>query len=160
MPPPPTHNEESEQFGVDTYPLCGHCGAPARPSILQFGDYHWEDSLCQDDRYNSWTYAVSEEAKMRASESPLRVVVLEIGAGSRVPTVRHTSETAAREWAQDGATVSLIRINPGEPMLDNEGLSTHIEIISLVATGLHAIQEIDAAMQAKQKLGGRERQDL
>jgi NAD-dependent SIR2 family protein deacetylase len=77
-------------------PACPRCGALARPNILMFNDSRWRDERteAQYARYGSW----------RAR--PRRLVVMELGAGTDVPSVRHMGES-------QGAP--LIRINPREP---------------------------------------------
>jgi hypothetical protein len=82
---------------------------------VQFGDYAWEDSWAQDSRYNAWMEAVEYEAEERAevgeTKGPLKVVVLEIGAGDRVPTVRGCSESTSTRLAFKGAAVTLVRVS-------------------------------------------------
>ena len=82
------------------YPSCQTCGGLARPNILMFGDGTWrsERSDAQEARLEAW-YARTA-----------RRVVIELGAGTAIPTVRHFSEVAAR-----GPRATLIRVNPREP---------------------------------------------
>lgn len=79
-------------------PECPHCGGVARPNILMFTDFDWI-SHRGDARLRELT------EWRRAHPSP---VVIEIGAGKAVPTVRRYAELAS------AATGSLIRINPNE----------------------------------------------
>lgn len=76
-------------------------GSLARPNILMFGDWGWDSSRTdrQRQRLSAWT------RELRASRAKL--VVVELGAGEAVPTVRRMSEAVAREF---GGT--LVRINP------------------------------------------------
>jgi NAD-dependent SIR2 family protein deacetylase len=85
-------------------PVCPHCGATARPNILMFDDCEWigERRDLQTMRCQAWL----EQAR--------RPVVIEIGAGLNVPTVRHF---AHRVVVRHGG--SLIRINPREPQIGN-----------------------------------------
>ncbi|GAB3495057.1 SIR2 family NAD-dependent protein deacylase [Amycolatopsis cihanbeyliensis] len=80
-------------------PACPECGGLARPNILMFGDYDWlgQRSQRQLDRLQEW------RRDHRAA------VVLELGAGTAVPTVRRQAELAS------AGTGALIRINPREP---------------------------------------------
>ena len=84
-------------------PRCRHCGKPARPNILMFGDYSWESARtdAQSIRLQSWL--------ARLEKTGAHLAVVEIGAGTAVPTVRRTSEDIARHF-----NVPLIRINPRE----------------------------------------------
>jgi NAD-dependent SIR2 family protein deacetylase len=80
-------------------PSCPHCGAVARPNILMFNDGQWceQRTARQAGRQSAWL------AGLR------RPLVVEIGAGSDIPTVRYFSERLA---ARPGA--ALVRINPRE----------------------------------------------
>lgn len=82
-------------------PSCPRCGSLARPNILMFGDFDWVPDRSQEqlDELTAWRRA------HRAA------VVVEIGAGQAVPTVRRYSELAS------AATGALIRINPREPQI-------------------------------------------
>jgi NAD-dependent SIR2 family protein deacetylase len=77
-------------------PRCPRCGALARPNILMFGDGRWLDARTEEQ------YA--RLARWRARVDSL--VVIELGAGTDVPSVRRLCET-------QGAP--LVRINPREP---------------------------------------------
>ena len=76
-------------------PRCPHCGGLARPNILMFGDWAWVSKYAerQEHRLAAWLRAVE------------RLVVVEVGAGRALPTVRRFSE-------RHGSRV--IRINPRE----------------------------------------------
>ena len=76
-------------------PLCPHCGALVRPGILMFGDGGWNDGRTreQEERFLLWRRRV------------IRPAVVEIGAGTAVPTVRFFGESQGSP---------LIRINPRE----------------------------------------------
>lgn len=85
--------DESSCELVSDLPRCPECGAVARPNILMFGDYDWIALRTEQ-----------QEARLHAWLSKIeRLVVVEIGAGKAIPTVRHFSE-------QNGSRV--IRINP------------------------------------------------
>lgn len=76
-------------------PRCPSCGGLARPDILMFGDWEWNAKRTgeQEGRFRNWRTGIR------------RPVVIEIGAGTGIPTVRHFGES-------QGAP--LIRINPRE----------------------------------------------
>jgi NAD-dependent SIR2 family protein deacetylase len=82
-------------------PACPHCGALARPNVLMFNDGRWLDARteAQYGRFGAW------RARVR------RLAVIEIGAGTDVPSVRHMCE---------GVGAPLIRINPREPRVPSE----------------------------------------
>ncbi len=84
-------------------PSCPSCRGLARPNILMFGDMGWDEARtdAQHATLRNWLGKV---------KGPL--AVLELGAGTRIPSVRMFSERAAR-----GAGHTLVRINPREPQL-------------------------------------------
>ena len=77
-------------------PRCPSCGALARPNILMFNDWQWDDArtMQQVKRLEKWLAAVE------------RPVVIEFGAGTAVSTVRGFGERCG---------CPLIRVNPTEP---------------------------------------------
>jgi NAD-dependent SIR2 family protein deacetylase len=84
---------------VSPLPRCPECGGIARPSVLMFGD-------------RAWLFRRSDEQQARLQRwmaSVRRLVIVEIGAGTALPTVRRFSE-------RQGARV--IRINLREPQID------------------------------------------
>lgn len=104
------------------WPRCPACGAVARPNILMFGDGGWrsERSDAQSERLGEWLTA----------NRGRRMVVVELGAGQAVPTVRSFGERLVRGF---GAT--LVRINPREP----EGPRG---VIGIAAPGLATLRQI------------------
>jgi len=87
----------------DPLPICKRCGGLARPNILMFNDWNWlsQRTDAQEGQFDSWLE--------RLARSSARLVVIELGAGTAIPTVRVTSEQVARRFA-----ARLIRINPRE----------------------------------------------
>ncbi len=87
----------------DPLPACPDCGRVARPNILMFGDFGWNYSRSngQRDRLVRWMDRVEKEGA--------KLAIIEMGAGTAIPTVRNTSEQIARRFG-----VPLIRINPRE----------------------------------------------
>lgn len=86
-------------------PRCPRCGAMARPNVLMFGDGGWDSTRtdAQEARLGSWLVSIRGEARGR-------VVVIECGAGTAIPTVRHFSERIATSL--EGL---LVRLNVREP---------------------------------------------
>ncbi|GLZ40373.1 Sir2 family NAD-dependent protein deacetylase [Actinokineospora sp. NBRC 105648] len=107
---------------VGGLPTCESCGALARPNILMFGDAHWVPDRSQAD-----LDALSE---WRRSLRGRNLVVLEIGAGTAIPTVRRHAELAS------AATGNLIRINPREPEI------RHGRGVALAMGAVEALTEI------------------
>lgn len=93
---------DEEKFkAVPPLPKCKHCGRLARPNILMFNDFHWVPirTESQEFRLRVWLNSVIRKNK--------KLAIIEIGAGTAVPTVRYFSERTARETKG-----TLIRINP------------------------------------------------
>ena len=111
---------------VGELPSCPHCGALARPNILMFGDYGWVPTRSQRilDDVNAWS----------RGNRGARLVVVELGAGTAIPTVRRRAELAS---ASSGA---LIRINPREPEV------RHGRGISLPMNAALALSELDSRL--------------
>ena len=107
-------------------PACIHCGALARPNILMFGDWSWNQQRTDEQyqRFDRWM------GNLRADN--LKLGIIEVGAGKDVPTVRMFSEQAA---SRDGAT--LMRINPR----DFEVPNGHISLPMGGAEGINMIME-------------------
>jgi len=105
-------------------PRCKSCGELARPNILMFGDWGWvsERSSDQESRLSDWLSGLRERSK--------RLVVIEIGAGQAVPTVRMQSENMVSRL-----NATLIRINPREDHVPTGQ-------ISIRAGGLEGIKAI------------------
>lgn len=90
-------------------PACPRCGALARPNVLMFGDPGWDPARteAQEERLSVWL----------RSQDPQRLVVVECGAGTAVPTVRFFCERLARS----GAT--LVRINLREAQAPDDAIA-------------------------------------
>ena len=103
-------------------PHCPACGALARPNILMFGDWGWVErrSALQEQRLTQWLATVRD------------LVIVEIGAGTAIPSVRHFSENCGGK---------LIRINPNEPEVPPRQST-----ISLPLAGLAGITQLYRAL--------------
>ncbi len=106
-------------------PRCIHCGGTARPNILMFGDGDWNEdhSQRQGERLAQWLRSISND---RA-----KLDVVEMGAGTAVPTVRWKSEQAASKM--EGV---LIRINPRDTMIP---AGPHLSLPLGAAEGIQGI---------------------
>jgi len=106
---------------LNDFPTCQWCGSIARPNILMFGDFDWigDRATLQRARFAEW------------KEKIARPVVIEIGAGTAIPTVRFFSE---------GQRGPLIRINM------NEAEVPRPTDLSLPMGGTSGMQGIAAAL--------------
>ena len=126
----PTVDAESCQL-LNHPPRCPECGALARPSILMFNDWNWtpQRSASQARAEAKWLDTIGE--------SRARIVVIEIGAGTAIPSVRHFSHRISHEFGG-----IIIRINPSESQVPSS------MDIGLATGALEALRGIDAFMGA------------
>lgn len=101
---------DRETMRAARVPRCERCGGVARPNVLMFGDFSWV-SLRTD----------GQERRFRAFLDRNRgreTAVVEIGAGTAIPTIRAVSERLGRF-----PRVTVVRINPREPGIEPPHLS-------------------------------------
>ena len=102
-------NSESVQVKVDEtrfkaedpLPQCKHCNNLARPNILMFGDWNWLPQRTDDQQQRMHTWLEN------IRQNNAQLVIIELGAGEAVATVRYTSESITSHY-----NGKLIRINP------------------------------------------------
>jgi NAD-dependent SIR2 family protein deacetylase len=116
--------DEERCLMISTLPTCPECGGLARPNIMMFHDWYWHDqhSRAQALRYTRWRAVVK------------KLAVIELGAGTHIPSVRHFSE----EQAMHGV---LIRINPLESRKP-----APIKGVSIAAGALETMRGINDAL--------------
>jgi len=117
---------DMEKFEAEEpLPKCRHCGEIARPNILMFGDWNWVSGRTagQEFMFERWLEKIDDMG--------YRLVIIEIGAGKAVPTVRMLSERVADQFYG-----TLIRINPRDYDIPS---SRHI---SIPLGGLDGIRKI------------------
>ena len=119
------NNEKFE--AQEPLPVCPKCGAIARPNILMFGDWNWlsNRSAEQSSRFDNWLIHLKKQN--------LKPVIIEIGAGKAVATVRMKSERLAGEFE-----THLIRINPRD-----YHIPTYLKGIEIENEALEGILNID-----------------
>jgi NAD-dependent SIR2 family protein deacetylase len=102
-------------------PICPNCGRLARPNILMFNDSEWIASRtdAQYQRIEAWLDTVKHP------------VVIEIGAGTHIPSVRREGEALG---------VPLVRINPADARVDRP------TDLSIPLTALEALRAIDSRL--------------
>ena len=122
----PVPVDETSMRAAGDLPTCPACGGVARPNVLMFGDGQWLDDRTagQLGQYRAW----------RDRARGARLVVVECGAGTAVPTVRLESERIA---ARAGGT--LVRINVREPDVPP---GPHVALAMGAADALAAINRL------------------
>lgn len=110
---------------VSELPICPKCGDLARPNVLMFGDSDWSDqrAVAQGYRQESWLREITN------------LVVIEIGAGVAIPSVRNFSKRMIYEF-----DARLIRINPTDSQVPRDC------DVGLRAGALAAISAINSAL--------------
>src|SRR5947208_8380783 len=121
--PSPVTVDETTMRAVPPLPTCPACGALARPNVLMFGDAEWDEgrSWRQEVRFNRW----------RDGLAGARLVVIECGAGTAIPSVRRLCEYVAEQFSG-----TLVRINVREPQVPHGHLG-------LPMGALEALRAID-----------------
>ncbi len=91
-------------------PLCKHCRNVARPNILMFGDYAWLHHRTGRQEQNLDRFLEQNRNST--------MVVVEMGAGTSIPTIRYMSERLGQL-----KQCRVIRINPREAQIKPPHLS-------------------------------------
>jgi len=123
--------ENREEVAVDQatmraarLPRCPRCQGVARPNILMFGDSGWLPDRTQVQRRRFQAFE---------GEAADPLVVVEMGAGTAIPSIRWASENLGR---RDGARV--VRINPREPHI----AAPHLSLAVGALEGLRGIDRL------------------
>lgn len=119
--------DKTKMRALQPLPRCPSCGEISRPNILMLGDCSWlsDQTRIQQHAFEQFLTANADR----------RIAVIEMGAGSAIPTIRATSEHIG--WDLEHATV--IRINPREP----EIMEPHM---SMSCGALEGLRRIDALL--------------
>lgn len=123
------HIDEDRCLFLDPLPRCPICDKIARPNILLFEDWEWLEArtLEQYQKLLAWRHGVSN------------LLVIEIGSGREVPSVRMMSESP---------NAPLIRINLHDEKVQR---SSDIGIRSRGLDALLAIQDAVFALSQQEK---------
>jgi len=114
-------------------PKCRTTGQQVRPNVLMFGDIGCCPARisAQHQTFEKWTDSLPED---------VHLVVVEIGAGNTIPTIRLMAE----ETCQAFTHATLIRINMDDSDIDANVSGNAVSIGGLGA--LRALSEIDALL--------------
>lgn len=121
--------DEAQCLLLNAKPHCPNCGGMARPNILMFNDNFWLPwrSEFQSIRLRDWL------------ELDRKTVVIELGAGKAIPTVRAFSERLTRK-----NHTHLIRINTTEANVGRE------QDVGIEAGALDALRAMNALLKGTQ----------
>lgn len=113
---------------INDFPFCPHCGGMARPNILMFSDWHWQSQM-QDEK---------EQKLMAWLKQVNNLAIIELGAGTAVPSVRNFGERLVNHSINE--SVSLLRVNIREPQVPNKSNCFGVSVGAL--EGLMLLNEI------------------
>ncbi|KAL9645177.1 hypothetical protein ABK040_002379 [Willaertia magna] len=136
-------NEESMKLvnNIDEF-KCSKCKDNyLMPNVLMFGDLgQYIRNEVEEDRYVAWECAV--ETLCKESDKKYPFVILELGCGLRVPSIRLEVENVL----VDCEKACLIRINMGENecnTVHNQELKDSPRILTIQQKNVDALKEID-----------------
>jgi len=127
------------------WPACPFCNTLCRPRVLMFNDTHMVSDTEQDARFQRWREVLVDVGRsLNVSHGRMmRVVILEIGCGGTVPTVRMTCEATAVQL-KSAADVTVARINPDFPLPDRlHPPSMYLRYLSLPMRGLEGLKKVN-----------------
>lgn len=111
-------------------PSCPQCGGLARPNVCLFRDVLWVPTVAREQR------ARLEEFIEKAKADHLKTVILEVGAGRAITTIRHFGSTWAKEL-----NAKVIRINLDDAALEDSCPPGSVGISMGALQALKAIEE-------------------
>jgi NAD-dependent deacetylase len=113
-----------ETLETEMTPVCKDCSKSIMPNILMFGDGVFNETIVnqQNDRFKKWLVSLKDS----------KIVILEIGAGRTIPTIRNFNDG----YSKKNDNVKLIRINPVEYEVWND------EDIGINGKGLDIIKKL------------------
>lgn len=149
--PQPPHCQRDPAYAQRSFsgplPTCPDCGAWARPSVLMFNSddtLHWVRKQAAEDHWNLWLESLLGALRVR----PARVVIVEVGAGVNVPSLRFQSERLLCTLTDHHRACPppvLVRINPEHPGVAESKLVPLV--IPVQSTALAALRRIDEALE-------------
>ena len=121
--------DEQNCLLLNSPPVCPKCAGMARPNVLMFNDWNCapERTQVQSQKEYQWLESLPDGR---------RIVVVEIGAGTTIPSVRHFSQRVIHEYGG-----RLVRINPRE-----FSVPTSLDV-GLASGASHALVELDRVMR-------------
>lgn len=131
-----TYEIDAQSGEANDFPKCPDCQKPLRHNVFLIGDYDFNDKERKEE------LAKFEKQQEQWRQSSLKVVVIEIGAGNGIPTVRRKSGELTQKL---GTRCILIRINLDDHELhgnvdDVRDDTAHVSIGGLGA--LDALEQI------------------
>ncbi len=116
-----TIDPETGKCNMESLPMCPYCKGPSRFNVCLVADNHF-NKIRFDHQTAHWEAFLTEKLS-----KTLKIVVVEVGAGTNIPTIRRLSAALTRRF---GAT--LVRINLDDPELDRS-----VDIGHLIQNNVH-----------------------
>jgi len=132
-----------------TLPTCPNCNGRARVNVLMFSDgtFDARREEAQEKAFDDWLKRIE-----RVNQTvPIKVMVIEIGAGTAIPTVRRMSERIIKTLGLERS--SLLRINPEHPNIPGSIVAATARdignrLISMTSDSLTILQRLDALLSS------------
>jgi NAD-dependent SIR2 family protein deacetylase len=130
---------------IDRLPSCPNCHGLARPNVFMFNDGAYLENR-KNEQISHY-----KQFKLDVAAANRNLLVIELGAGTAIPTVRRESE---RVFTDERWTAHLIRINP---LVEHSKINVNYQTrskgqaIELSMDALTALTLIDEAMKNKIK---------
>lgn len=134
--------------------FCKKCGNLGRPNVMMFDDTTYYHNTIAYKTYKLWELGVEELVK---NNNNISVVLLEIGCGNRVPTLRMESEDIIEsmlsksdgfqpQYTDDGrCKIKTIRVNLEECYCDDDCVDANYLCIKDKA--LHFMESVDSFLK-------------
>ena len=142
---------------------CKVCCGPMRPAIVMFADSNCVEDEDSEERFRNWKQSIVSAAEEVSKKKDFNFVVVEIGAGKNVTTIRNLTREFCKSITEVGGNATVIRINPEHPNRDktyNFGLGRSSSLTDLPSSskgketfigiksgGLTALQAIDCLLR-------------
>eukprot|EP00924_Labyrinthula_sp_SR-Ha-C_P005942 snap_masked-scaffold_14-processed-gene-9.29-mRNA-1 protein AED:1.00 eAED:1.00 QI:0/0/0/0/1/1/2/0/335 len=139
-------------YSLKNSQICKYCSKSSRPRILFFNDKDFLADVEEKESYLRWKKKLLSKAKK--TKEKLNVVLIEIGSGKRIITVRYEAEKLFSDLLSiknSNLQVNLVRINPKHAELDDSKIYTNkphlkkicaAKLISISSTSLLSLQKI------------------
>jgi NAD-dependent SIR2 family protein deacetylase len=130
---------------IGKLPECPDCKKLARPNVLMFGDWGYISNRLDEQTSNY------RQFKTNLSKEKANLLIIELGAGTAVPTVRNQSESM---FTDSNWTADFIRVNPQQEhsvVSRRHTKDSKAQTVELTLDALTALTLIDEAIKKKQK---------
>ena len=149
-------DQDTGRAQLKTVPICRTCQRPARLNLLFFKDKWCNTDFIMGSKTNNRTNHMHYLKKCTGKQTT-NLVVLEIGAGNHIPTIRRRVCSVVRKTMLAGGTATVIRINLFQSLPEQDDLKYDV-VNGIQATDKKTAEETTGETKEKlvAKLGTRE----